>query len=77
MILIPKRRDEFDAVQEIIRRDALRDGLEPRTRTDSGGTKDRKRQAAGKLGGKKSTIVRMKKLSPTKRKAIARKSRNR
>ena len=73
---MPKRKDEnetaFATLQELIRRDAIRDGLEPEPVEEP--TKDPKRQAAGRLGGKQSGIARATKISPRKRKQIAKKA---
>lgn len=73
---MPKRRDEnetaFDALQEILRRDAKRDGIsqEPIPKPE----KVSYRVSAGRKGGLKGGPARAKKLSAKKRKAIARKA---
>lgn len=73
---MPKHKDEnetaFDALQEILRRDAKRDGLpqEPIPKPE----KVRYRVEAGSKGGLKGGLARAKKLSSRKRKEIARKA---
>ena len=72
---MPKRKDEnkiaFDALQELLGRDAKRDGLpiEPIPEAE----KVQYRVEAGRKGGLKGGKVRAKKLSVKKRKEIARK----
>lgn len=73
---MPKRKDEnetaFDALQEILRRDAKRDGIpqEPIPKPE----KVSYRVKAGHKGGLKGGKVRAKKLSVKERKEIARKA---
>ncbi len=75
---MPKRRDEsqiaFDALQEILRRDAERDGLpvEPPPKPE----KVPSAVKAGRLGGKKGGKARAAALSPSKRRQIAKKAAN-
>ena len=71
-----KRRDEnetaFDGLQEILRRDAERDGLpvEPTPKPEKVPSAVR----AGRLGGLKGGKARAKALTPRKRKQIAKKA---
>ena len=73
---MPKRRDEnetaFDGLQEILRRDAERDGLpvEPKPKPEKVPAAVR----AGRLGGLKGGKARAKSLTPRKRRAIAKKA---
>lgn len=73
---MPKRRDEnqigFDGLQEILRRDAERDGLpvEPKPKPE----KVPSAVKAERLGGKKGGKARAATLSPRKRCAIAKKA---
>lgn len=73
---MPKRRDEnqiaFDGLQEILRRDAERDGLpvKPKPKPEKVPSAVR----AGRLGGLKGGKARAKKLSVKKRKEIAKKA---
>lgn len=73
---MPKRKDEnetaFDTLQEILRRDAKRDGIpqEPIPKLE----KVSYRVKAGSKGGLKGGKARAKKLSAKKRKEIARKA---
>ncbi|MGD0822565.1 MAG: histone H1 [Desulfomonilia bacterium] len=70
---MPKRKDEnqiaFDALQQIIRRDAERDGIpqEPAPKPE----KLDYRVKAGRRGGLRSGKARKKKLLPEQRKEIA------
>lgn len=71
-----RKKDEnqtaFSGLDELLRRDAERDGLPvPPIPPEE---KDPKAVKAGRLGGLKGGKARAKKLSPTKRKAIARKA---
>ena len=73
---MPKRRDEnetaFDGLQEILRRDAERDGLElplkPKPEKVASAVK------AGRLGGLKGGKARANALTPRKRQQIAKKA---
>ena len=71
---MPKKKDEnesaFDTLQELITRDAEREGI-PRP-PNSPPEKISSRVKAGRLGGLKGGKARAKSLSPKKRKAIAR-----
>jgi hypothetical protein len=73
---MPKRKDEnetaFDALQQIIRRDAVRDGIpqEPTPEPE----KIPYRVEAGRKGGLRSGPARKEKLSAKKRKDIAQKA---
>jgi hypothetical protein len=73
---MPKRRDEnqtaFDGLQEILRRDAERDGIElpPKAKPEKVPSAVR----AGRLGGLKGGKARAKTLTPRKRKQIAKKA---
>lgn len=73
---MPKRRDEnqiaFDGLQEILRRDAERDGLpvEPKTKPEKVPSAVR----AGRKGGKKGGKARAAALTPRKRREIAKKA---
>ena len=73
---MPKKRDEnetaFHGLQELIRRDAARDGiiLPP----DPIEEKNPKKVAAGRVGGKKGGPARAAILTPRKRSAIAKKA---
>ena len=73
---MPKRRDEnqtaFDGLQEILRRDAERDGIpqEPRAKPE----KVESAVRAGRLGGLKGGKIRAAKLTPRKRRQIAKKA---
>lgn len=73
---MPKRRDEneaaFDGLQEILRRDAERDGIELPPRPKPGKVPSAVR--AGRLGGVKGGKARANALTPTKRKQIAKKT---
>lgn len=70
---MPKKKDEnetaYATLQELLRRDAKRDGLpvEPICEPE----KVKYRQEAGHKGGLKSSETRKERLSPAKRKAIA------
>lgn len=71
-----RRKDEnqtaFSALDELLRRDAVRDGLSvPPIKPEE---KDPKAVKAGKLGGLKGGKARAKSLSPKKRKEIAKKA---
>ena len=74
---MPKRRDEnetaFDGLQEILRRDARRDGL---TLPESAPESEKLPSAvrAGRLGGLKGGRARAASLTPRKRKQIAKKA---
>ena len=73
---MPKRRDEnqtaFDGLQEILRRDAERDGIpqEPAPKPEKVPSAVR----AGRLGGLKGGKARAASLTPRKRKQIAKKA---
>ena len=73
---MPKRRDEnqtaFDGLQEILRRDAERDGIpqEPPPKPEKVPSAVR----AGRLGGLKGGKARAKSLTPRKRRQIAKKA---
>lgn len=73
---MPKRRDgnetAFDGLQEILRRDAERDGIpqEPTSKPEKVPSAVR----AGRLGGLKGGKARAKSLTPRKRKQIAKKA---
>ena len=73
---MPKRRDEnetaFDGLQEILRRDAERDGAElpPKAKPEKLPSAVR----AGRLGGLKGGKARAEKLSSRKKKQIAKKA---
>jgi hypothetical protein len=75
---VAKRRDEnetaFDGLQEILRRDAERDGLpvEPTPKPE----KVPSAVKAGRLGGLKGGKARAKRLTPRKRRQIAKKAAN-
>lgn len=73
---MPKKKDEnesaFDTLQELIARDADREGI-PRPST-SPPEKVSYRAKAGRLGGLKGGKARAKSLSQKKRKAIAKKA---
>lgn len=73
---MPKKKDEnesaFNALQEIIARDAERDGIpRPPTKPQE---KVPYRVKAGRKGGKKGGKARAVKLSPSKRSQIAKKA---
>jgi len=73
-----RRKDEnqiaFAGLQEIIRRDAERDGITlPPVEPEP---KDPKAVKAGLLGGRKGGLARAANLTPRKRKAIAKKAAN-
>lgn len=73
---MPKRRDEnqtaFDGLEEILRRDAERDGIElpPKAKPEKVPSAVR----AGRLGGLKGGYARAKNLTPKKRRRIAKKA---
>ena len=73
---MPKRKDEneiaFSTLEEILRRDAKRDGIElpPKPKPDKVPSAVR----AGRLGGLKGGKARAKTLTPTRRKQIAKKA---
>ena len=73
---MPKRRDEnetaFDTLQEILRRDAERDGIPqpPKPKPEKVAYRVKAGRKGGKIGGK----VRAKKLSAKKRREIAHKA---
>jgi hypothetical protein len=73
---MPKRKDEnetaFDALQEVLRRDAKRDGIPQKLIPEP--EKISYRIKAGRKGGLKGGLARAKKLSVKKRKEIARKA---
>jgi hypothetical protein len=73
---MPKRKDEneiaFDALQEILRRDAERDGVSQEPPPVPG--KVPCRVEAGRKGGVKSGRARSEKLTPEQRKEIAQKA---
>lgn len=73
---MPKRKDEnetaFNALQEIIRRDAVRNGLQPEPLPKE--EKVSYRAQAGSKGGVKGGRVRAEKLSPKQRREIAQKA---
>ena len=73
---MPKKKDEnehaFDALQELIARDAERDGISRSPATPEG--KVSYRVKAGRKGGKKGGEARAKKLSAQKRTQIAKKA---
>ena len=73
---MPKRKDEneiaFDALQQVIRRDVIRNGLTPEPIPEP--KKLDYRVKAGTKGGLKGGPARAKKLSAKKRKAIAKKA---
>jgi hypothetical protein len=73
---MPKRKDEnetaFDAIQEILRRDAARDGIPQKPLPES--AKEPYRVEAGRKGGTKGGKVRAERLSKEKRTKIARKA---
>jgi len=70
---MPKRRDEnetaFDTLQEILRRDAVRDGIPQKPAPEP--EKVSYRVKAGRKGGLKGGKARAAKLSSSKRKNIA------
>jgi hypothetical protein len=71
---MPKRRDEnetaFDTLQEILRRDAERDGIPqpPKPKPEKMAVRVKAGRKGGKIGGK----VRAQKLTTARRKKIAR-----
>lgn len=73
---MPKRKDEneiaFSTLEELIRRDAERDGIElpPKAKPEKVPSAVR----AGRLGGLKGGKARAKALTPRKRKQIAKKA---
>jgi hypothetical protein len=73
---MPKRKDEneiaFSTLEELIRRDAERDGIElpPKAKPEKVPSAVR----AGRLGGLKGGKARAEALKPSKRKQIARKA---
>jgi len=73
---MPKRRDEnqtaFDGLQEILRRDAARDGIElpPKPKPEKVPSAVRAGRKGGKIGGKARAAT----LTPRKRRAIAKKA---
>lgn len=73
---MPKRRDEnqtaFDGLEEILRRDAERDGIElpPKAKPEKVPSAVRGGRKGGKIGGK----ARAASLTPRKRKQIAKKA---
>lgn len=73
---MPKRKDEnetaFDALEELLRRDAERDGIPQGPVTES--AKLSYRVEAGRKGGAKGGKARAEKLSPEERKEIAKKA---
>lgn len=73
---MPRKRDEsetaFDALQELIRRDAERDGIPQPSKSKP--EKMAVRVKAGRKGGKKGGKARALALSDKKRKAIAKKA---
>jgi hypothetical protein len=73
---MPKKRDEnetaFDTLQEILRRDAERDGIIQPPKPEP--QKDPVRVKAGRKGGKKGGAARAEKLSAAQRKKIAQKA---
>jgi len=73
---MPKRRDEnqtaFDGLQELLRRDAQRDGLPVEPKPEPKKVESAVR--AGRLGGLKGGKARAKALTPRKRKQIAKKA---
>ena len=73
---MPRRRDEnetaFDTLQQILRRDAERDGIPQKPLPEP--EKVSYRVKAGRKGGKIGGKVRAKKLSAKRRKNIARKA---
>lgn len=75
---MPKKKDEnetaFDALQEILRRDATRDGIPQKSIPKQG--KLSYRVEAGRKGGLKGGKSRSEKLSPKRRKEIAQKAAN-
>jgi hypothetical protein len=73
---MPKRKDEneiaFAGLQELMRRDAERDGLPvPPVEPEP---KDPKKVKAGKIGGRKGGLTRAANLTPRKRRQIAKKA---
>jgi hypothetical protein len=73
---MPKRRDEsqvaFDGLQELIRRDAKRDGIELPPEPEPKKVESAVR--AGRKGGLKGGKARAAKLTPRKRREIAKKA---
>ena len=73
---MPKRKDEnetaFSALQEVLRRDAIRDGLTPEPEPKE--EKVSYRAEAGRKGGKRGGPARAKALSSKRRSEIARKA---
>lgn len=71
---MPKRKDEnetaFNALQEILRRDAIRDGIPQKPIPEP--EKVTYRKDAGSKGGLRGGRARTKKLSAKRRRAIAR-----
>ncbi len=59
----------FDALQEILNRDAERDGIPPESTPEPKKNPDRVK--AGRKGGKRGGPARAKKLTPEKRKEIS------
>jgi hypothetical protein len=73
---MPRKKDEnetaFSALQQLIRRDLERDGIDPGPEPTE--EKDPKKVAAGKKGGVKGGKARAASLTPQKRRAIAKKA---